>query len=132
LRTDRKPLGTLALVAVTAILLSAVALAVNVDAARGGKGGGGTSTASLTVSPNPVPAYTHPTVSGTGFKAGETLLVGIPGDWSFTRITADSGGAFSFVYTARELSPATYTMEAWGQANSGKWVFRASVTITAV
>jgi hypothetical protein len=37
---DRKPLGTVALVALAAILLSAVALAVDVDAARGGRGGG--------------------------------------------------------------------------------------------
>ena len=98
----------------------------------GGNGGNGT-TATLTVSPNPVPAYTHPAVSGTGFTSGKELLVGIPGDLRFTRVTPDGNGSFSFVYTARSLYPGyTYTMEAWGNGKGQTWELKASISFTVV
>src|SRR4030067_777117 len=81
--------------------------------------------ATLSVTPDPVPARTNPTVSGTGFTSGKELLVGIPGDLRFTRMTPDSTGSFSFVDTARQLVPATYTIEAWGQRGKN-WELKAS------
>ncbi len=99
----------------------------------GGGGGNGDAVATLTVSPDPVPAFTHPTVTGTGFKPGETVYVGIPGDLRFTAVTADGSGSFSFMYTDRDLKPWTYTMEALGDGKGKvKWVVRASVTFQVV
>ena len=98
----------------------------------GGNGGNGNTAATLTVAPNPVPAYTHPTVTGTGFKSGKEVLVGIPGDLRFTSVTPDSTGAFSFIYTARTLAPDTYTMEAWVAERKGKWVMKTSLSFSVV
>lgn len=105
-----------------AAVLGAVAIlgaaAMSVDstyAARGGKKGGGqtTSTAKLTVTPNPLPAYTQPTVSGSGFAAGETVYLSTPGELRYTTVTANSAGAFSVVYSQTVFSvPGTYTMDA--------------------
>ncbi len=89
--------------------------------------------ATLVVTPDPVPAYTHPTVTGVGFESSAELLVGIPGDLKFTRVTADSIGAFSFLYTARDLAPGyTYSMEVWGQRQGNKWVLIVSTTFEVV
>jgi hypothetical protein len=100
-------------------------------AAKGGKGGHqtGGGTASLTVTPNPLPAYTQPTVSGTGFGAGETVFVGIPGDVPYTTVTADGTGAFTMVYTRNVIYvPYTYTMEALSGGSNGIFTVRASTT----
>ena len=120
-----------AVVILGAALGAGSALAAKGGIGASGKGNGGTI-ATLVVSPDPVAAYTHPTVSGAGFKAGESLLVGIPGDLRFTSVTADSTGAISFEYTARDLVPGSYSMEAWGQARKGYWVFKAGSNFTVV
>ena len=126
-----------AIVAVVVILGAALGAGSALAAKGGGKGkpgnGGNGTSATLTVSPNPVPAYTDPTVTGAGFEAGKSLLVGIPGDLRFTSVTADSTGAFSFVYTARSLYPGyTYHMEAWGNGKGKTWVLKASTSFTVV
>jgi hypothetical protein len=75
---DRKPLGLLAVLAVSAILVSAV-LAVNADAARGaGKGGGKhgsgtTNTGFCVATPNPLALGADVTISGSGFPANSSI-----------------------------------------------------------
>ena len=136
---DRKPLGMQAVVALAAILLSAVALAVNVDAARGGKGGGGgkpsNGSATLVVSPNPVPAGTAITISGSGYKADSRLLVGVMGYIPWDEVTTGSDGTFAFTYQRTAdptvFPPGTYYVEAKRESNKGM-VTAASTTFTVV
>jgi len=102
---DRKPLGTLAVVALAALLLSAVALAVDVDAARGGKGGGkghnggGTTyTGTCTVTPNPLTGWEVGRLSGAGFPAYAGFGITIrseSGNVAGMFATADASGNFS-------------------------------------
>lgn len=112
---DRKPLGTLAVAALAAIMLSAVALAVDVDAARGGKGGGRPNGGSptLTVTPNPVLVGSPSIViSGSGFSGGEDLEIGVMGMTPSVFLTTDGSGSFSTTY-----SPwGGFTMEGNGTA----------------
>src|SRR4030042_1657801 len=84
--------------------------------------------ASLTITPDPVPVGIDPTVNGAGFNQNTNLLVGIPGDLRFQSVTTDSTGAFSFVYTGRELIQVTYTMEAWGRRGK-MWELKASTLL---
>jgi len=103
------------------------------DGARaGGKPGGG-STATLTVSPNPAPVgITAVIVSGTGFKPGEGLSVGLPGIVPSYSIVTDSNGNFSFVYTMAGNQPFTagqYTFQALRWKN-GWTILGATTTLT--
>ena len=85
----------------------------------------------LDVSPDPVPAFSDPTVTGRGFSSREEVLVGIPGDLRFKRLTPSSTGTFSFVYEARSLYPGySYTMEAWVNVRKGKWELQAARTFS--
>lgn len=119
-----KQLNTFVLIGILIILLSIPLIAISVNQARPFEV---RAEATLTVTPDPVPAYTHPTVAGTGFEPSGTLLVGIPGDLRFTNVTVGSSGSFSFLYTARDLYAGyTYTMEAWGQGHGNEWVLIAS------
>ena len=115
-----KPIGWLAAVALVAILFSAVALAVDVDAARGGKGGGKgggkpggtTSTATVSVTPNPVPLGSQSVeISGAGFSANEYLVVTLPGACCDIGATTDASGAFSVTFYRNFDWPSTYTVE---------------------
>jgi len=102
---DRKPLGLLALFAVSMILVSAV-IAVNADAARsagrtggGGKHGGGTTNTGLcSVSPNPLAENAVGTLSGSHFPAQASLGFTIrsqSGDVAMGFAVADDTGSFS-------------------------------------
>ncbi len=100
---NRKPLGLLALLAVSAILVSAV-IAVDADAARGaGKGGGKhgsgtTNTGSCAVTPNPATLYSSVTATGSGFPADTTLGFSYEGSAGF--VISDSTGSFSRSFDA--------------------------------
>ena len=127
-------LGTFALAALTVLALSG-ATDTPAEAARGGGKGGGkpsTSSATMSVSPNPAPVgITAVTVSGAGFKAGEGLLVGIPGVFPGYGITADSSGNFTFTYSKSGDAPfsaGTYPFEAWGWKGSSR-ILRASTAL---
>ena len=127
MKTERKPLGTLAILALAALLISAVALAVDVDAAKGGKGGGGgsgvchgkkcngggdTTTGTVMVTPNPVPLGSQSVdISGTGFRANEYLVVSLPGACCDIGATTDASGAFSVIFYRNFDWPSTYTVE---------------------
>ena len=84
-----------------------------------GKGGGKNqqvcfTTCVLTVSLNPLPARTQPVVTGTGFKPSTPVFVSLHGDIYATYLTTDSNGAFSFVYSHKELYiPGSYTFVAY-------------------
>ena len=113
-----RPLAYLAVVALAAVLISAV-VAVDVDAARGGAGGGGKggkpggSTATLTVSPNPATVGTTSIViSGSGFGANQALMVGPRGMIPTAFITADGSGAFSINYGGSFYTPGNYPVDA--------------------
>jgi len=120
---DRKPLGLLALLAVCAILASAV-LAVNADAARGagkgsGKGGGNPpppATGTCTATPNPVALGTDVTINGSGFAAkasiGFTLSSseGAAGGWVIT----DDTGAFSMKFQPAWMGTNTFAASGGG------------------
>ncbi len=129
---DRKPLGTVAVVALAAIMLSVVALAVHVDAARGGQGKGnrfeGTNTApSLTVSPNPVPLGTNITIDGAGFEPNQTVLINT--SHYNPEVVADADGSFSFVYDY-QYGPGNASVQAYVlQGNDFVMVASASFTI---
>lgn len=99
---QRKPLGTLAVLALIGVLLSAVALAVEADAARGGNGNGkkiGATVATLSVTPDPVLVGSSSlTISGSGFNSNEALEVGVLG-LSSVFLTTDAEGSFSTTYS---------------------------------
>lgn len=99
--TKGRSLGLLAALLAGTLLFTALA-GTDVDAARGGKGGGrggkgSTTTAQLWVTPNPVPYGTDITINGSGFKAGETVLLNTS-HLPTPQTTADASGNFSFVY----------------------------------
>ncbi len=130
---DKKPLGTLAVVALAAILVSAVALAVDdVDAARGGKGGGGGNTApTISVSPGTVANGGYITISGSGFKTNTSVQVGVTGYIPFYAATTDGSGSFSFAYPRAVGGPCICYAEAWGQSG-GKFGMLANVSFTVL
>ncbi len=130
---DSKPLGAVAVVALAAILLSAVALSVHVDAARGGKGSGrwagvNGATPTLTVSPNPVPVGTNITITGTGFEPNQTVLINT--SHYNPEVVADTDGSFSFVYDYQygtgNASVQAFVLE------GNDWVMVASASFTIV
>ncbi|HEV8575222.1 MAG TPA: hypothetical protein VGR43_11015 [Dehalococcoidia bacterium] len=99
-QSKMKPLAFLAVMALTAILVSTV-IAVDADAARGagkggGKKGGGTpSNAVMTISPNQVPlGTTSMTITGSGFAAGQYLWIDT-GDLPMPTVTTLADGSFS-------------------------------------
>ena len=117
---DRKPLGILATLAVSAILVSAV-LAVNADAARGagkggGKNGGGStpppSTATCSVTPNPATQQQVVVITGSGFAANGSVGITVSGSGGTQMGFAmtDEFGAFSREWTASW--PGTETVSA--------------------
>jgi len=119
---DRKPLGILAMLAVSAILVSAV-LAVNADAARGagkggGKNGGGStpppSTATCSVTPNPATQQQVVVITGSGFAANGSVGITVSGSGGTQMGFAmtDEFGAFSREWTASW--PGTETVSAAG------------------
>jgi len=119
---DRKPLGILAMLAVSAILVSAV-LAVNADAARGagkggGKNGGGStpppSTATCSVTPNPATQQQVVAITGSGFAANGSVGITVSGSGGTQMGFAmtDEFGAFSREWTASW--PGTETVSAAG------------------
>jgi hypothetical protein len=115
---DRKPLGLLALLAVCAILASAV-IAVNADAARGagkggGKHGGGTPptyTGTCAAAPNPVTLWDYVTISGSGAAPkdaiGYTLVDA--GGTSAGWVIADDTGNFVLSYQTYVSGTTTAT-----------------------
>ena len=127
-------LGTFALAALTVLALSSVTDNPAEAARAAGKGGGkpGGTSATMSVSPNPAPVgITAVTVSGTGFKAGEGLNVGLPGIVPSYSIVTDSNGAFSFVYTMAGSQPFTageYTFQALRWKN-GWTILGATATL---
>ncbi len=129
---DRKPLGLLALVAVSAILVSAV-IAVNADAARGAGRGGGKpsgSSATLTVSPNSVPlGATSVVISGSGFGPNQTVYINT---WFLPQpaATADGDGFFSITYSHTFDTPGSGSMEAW--VDKGNSMVRLATTTYSV
>lgn len=132
---EKKKLGLWAPVLVIAAALLMLAISADaVDAARpAGKGHGKPgSAATLTVSPNPAPVgTTEVTVTGSGFKSGEGLLVGIPGVIPGYGVTTDSSGNFSFTYTksgGEPFSAGSYPFEAWGWKGNSR-ILRASTTL---
>ncbi len=118
----------LAAVAVTALLVTAIS-AVDADAGRGCHGKRCTTapSAALTVSPNPVAAGDTFTVSGSGFTPDQMVVVTVTGDWGDI-VTADGSGAFS--HTRSLTIPWTYTFDASQEDSPGKWVVKASATLT--
>jgi hypothetical protein len=95
---DRKPLGTLAVVAFAALLLSAVALTGPTLAGKPGTADAGGPT--LSVSPNRVPfGATSIVISGSGFRSNQTLDVGVAGGIPSYRLATDGNGSFSLTYT---------------------------------
>ena len=119
---DRKPLGILAMLAVSAIFVSAV-LAVNADAARGagkggGKNGGGStpppSTATCSVTPNPATQQQVVVITGSGFAANGSVGITVSGSGGTQMGFAmtDEFGAFSREWTASW--PGTETVSAAG------------------
>lgn len=110
---DKKPLGALAVLALAGILLSAMALAVNVDAAKGGNGkGNGASPPTISVTPDPVLVGSASVViSGFGFGSNEALEVGVMG-LSSVFLTTDGDGNFSTTYSPYR----GFTMEGTGTA----------------
>lgn len=129
---DRKPLGTLAVVALAAILLSAVALAVDVDAARGGKGKGGGPNGgayTLSVSPNPAPYGTSAFVfTGTGYAPNSSVRLSVSGMLCCGILTTQSDGSFSHTWN-RVLMPGTYTT-ATAVPKGNDWTLGAQTTFT--
>jgi hypothetical protein len=116
---DRKPLGILALLAVSAILVSAF-VAVNADAARGGKGGGkfgsGTNSGACSATPDPVAQWSVVTITGSGFAANTTVgytLSGSGGTGAGS-VTTDAGGSFSLSGQVGWLGTNTFTASGGG------------------
>ncbi|TMF11962.1 MAG: hypothetical protein E6I38_04170 [Chloroflexi bacterium] len=129
---DRKPLGILAMLAVSAILVSAV-LAVNADAARGagkggGKNGGGStpppSTATCSVTPNPATQQQVVVITGSGFAASGSVGITVSGSGGTQMGFAmtDEFGAFSREWTASW--PGTETVTAAGGGATGTCTFQ--------
>jgi hypothetical protein len=119
---DRKPIVLLAVLAASAILLSAV-IAVDADAARGsgrggGKGGkgGGSTTAVCSAAPNPVAQGEVVTISASGFapfaSVGYTISSSSGTGGGF--VTADSSGGFSFSGAVSWLGTNTVTASGGG------------------
>jgi len=110
--TNRKPLGLLALIAVSAILVSAL-VAVNVDArganANGKKGGGATTTGTCWFNPNPVGSGQTVTTNGSGFPANSTIGVTVSGPFGTSVGFIQSNEAGGFSYDGTTGSPGTYT-----------------------
>jgi len=95
---DGKPLGTLAVVALAALLLSAVALTGPTLAGKPGTADAGGPT--LSVSPNRVPfGATSIVISGSGFRANQGMQVGIWGGIPSYYVVTDGNGSFSLSYT---------------------------------
>ena len=130
---DRKPLGLLALVAVSAILVSAV-IAVNADArganANGKKGGGSTpppNTATCSVTPNPAARWSAVTISGSGYGAFNTVGITVrdsTGNVFGTWANADDQGNFSTTYNTVWLG--TNTVSAAGGVGSATCTFEVT------
>ncbi len=129
---DRKPLGILAMLAVSAILVSAV-LAVNADAARGagkggGKNGGGStpppSTATCSVTPNPATQQQVVVITGSGFAANGSVGITVSGSGGTQMGFAmtDEFGAFSREWTASW--PGTETVTAAGGGATATCTFQ--------
>ena len=119
---DRKPLGILAMLAVSAILVSAVVV-VNADAARGagkggGKHGGGStptpSTATCSVTPNPATQQQVVVITGSGFAANGSVGITVSGSGGTQMGFAmtDDSGSFSREWTASW--PGTESVSAAG------------------
>jgi len=114
-----KPLAFLAVVALAAVLISAV-VSVDVDAARGagkgggkGKPGGGTpSTATCSVTPNPVPLYDWITISGSGFAPNTSYGYSMNGWLGF--VATDATGSFSTFAQAPMRGTVTVTVSGSG------------------
>jgi len=136
---DKKRLGLWAPILVLAAALVMLAVSTGaVDAARGGKGGGkpgGSNGVTLTASPNPLPAGTVVTFNGSGFRGGETLLVGVLGYVPWADVTTDGSGAFSHAFTRTTdptvFPPGTYYVQAKRSTNQGM-VTVASTSFTVV
>src|SRR6266540_4305098 len=93
---DRKPLGLLAVVALAALLFSAV---VAGDALAGKPGSADATGATLTVSPSPAPLGTDTlTISGSGFRANSMVYINVAGSFPMDGATTDGSGAFSLVW----------------------------------
>ena len=121
---DRKPLGILAMLAVSAILVSAV-VAVHADAARGagkggGKHGGGStptpSTATCSVTPNPATQQQIVVITGSGFAANGSVGITVSGSGGTQMGFAmtDEFGAVSREWTASWPGTATVTAAGGG------------------
>jgi hypothetical protein len=129
---EKRSLGFWAPILVLAAALVMLAVSTDaVDAARGGKGGGksggGSSAATLTVSPNPVPLGTNITISGSGFKAYQDVLINTS-HLPSPQVTADGNGSFSFVYDYR-YGPGNAGVQAYVMSRSS-WVMVAQATFT--
>ena len=124
-------ISTFALATLTVLAISGVMDSPAEAARNSARGGGKPSTgATLSVSPNPASVgITEVTVSGRGFKAGESLLVGIPGVWPGYAPTPDSEGNFTFTYSkSAPFSAGTYPFEAWGWKGNSR-ILRASTAL---
>ena len=86
------------MVAAASVLLFSALAGTGADAAKGGANGT-TSAPTLTVSPNPVPnGTTSIVISGSGFRANQTLEVGYWGGIPSYTFTTNGNGSFSIVY----------------------------------
>ncbi len=87
----------LAIVAGAVLLFSALGSDHGTSTAQA-QGNGGDPV--LTVSPNPAPlGATSINISGSGFRAGKSLMVGPRGVIPTVTVTTDASGAFSITYT---------------------------------
>ena len=71
-------------------------------------GGRNSYIGTVTLSPNPAPSGTTLIViSGSGFKPGEGLNVGLPGIVPSYNVVTDASGAFTLNYTMAGAAPFT-------------------------
>lgn len=107
------------------------------DLKGGGKGGGigkghngGTTTAVLTVDPNQLPVgSTSITASGSGFAANQELIINTS-MFPQPRVTTDSAGSFSIVYSPEGgfTAPGPASVQAV-RASDGTILATASYTV---
>jgi len=113
----RKPLGLLALIAVSAILVSAV-IAVNADArganANGKKGGGGTPapTGACSVTPSTVAQWDIVTITGSGFWANSWMGFSVNGSMGW--VQTDGSGSFTATAQAYQMGTNTVNISGGG------------------
>jgi len=132
---DRKPVGTLALVALAAILLSAVALAGDADAAKGGKGGGANNGSTATVWLEPAastyPAYGYQfEVRGSGFNPNSAVYISLTPNGFTSNVGADNNGNIAFSWSTG--APGTYTFAAYQDFQGHRYTVNASVSFQVV